>query len=312
MIYTVTLNPAIDKTVEIPGFAAGKVNRVQNMRLDAGGKGINVTKCLASFGQKSIAAMILGGSNGNRLQQMLLQQGISTLAVSVSGETRTNLKIIDSTGHSNTDINEPGPLADADTLADLREKIGQSLCPGDAVILSGSLPRGAEAATYRQWCAYFQSVGARVYLDADGEALRLGIQAVPYLIKPNDEELSRLLGRPVDSLDDMLQAGHSLLAAGIREVVISLGAKGALFLNGEGACLAEALSVPVRSTVGAGDSMVAAMAYAKENALSREQQIRLAMAMGAASVMCDGTQAPERNLVWELAKQVKFQEVSQK
>lgn len=312
MIYTVTLNPAIDKTVEIPGFTAGKVNRVQNMRLDAGGKGINVTKCLASFGQKSIAAMILGGSNGSRIQQMLAQQGITTLAVPVSGETRTNLKIIDSTGHSNTDINEPGPLVDADALTLLREKIGQNLCPGDVVILSGSLPRGAEAATYQQWCAYFQGLGAQVYLDADGEALRLGIQSVPYLIKPNDEELSRLLGKPVDSLKGLLQAGHSLLATGIREVVVSLGAKGALFLNHDGACLAEGLSVPVRSTVGAGDSMVAAMAYAKANALPRAQQIRLAVAMGAASVMCSGTQAPERDLVWELAKQVKFQEVSQK
>lgn len=309
MIYTVTLNPAIDKTVEIPGFTAGKVNRVQSIRIDAGGKGINVTKCLANLGQKSISAMLLGGNSGNTIQEILVQQSICTLVVPVTGETRTNLKIIDSTGHSNTDVNEPGPLVDAEILNHLREKIGQCIHTGDTVILSGSLPKGADVVTYQQWCAYFQSLGAQVYLDADGEAMRLGIQAIPYLIKPNDEELSRLLGKPMDSLEDLLQAGHSLLDSGIQEVVISLGGKGALFLNQEGSYLAEALTVPVRSTVGAGDSMVAAMAYGKEKNLPRQQQIRLAVAMGAASVMCDGTQAPEKDLVWELAKQVKIQEV---
>ena len=309
MTYTVTLNPAIDKTVEIPDFTAGKVNRVQSLRIDAGGKGINVTKCLASLGQKSIAAMILGGNSGESIRQMLAQQGISTLVVTVAGETRTNLKIVDSTGYTNTDINEPGPMVSKEVLLQLKNKIGNVIRPGDVVILSGSLPKGADAETYQQWCQYFQSLGAQVYLDADGEAMRLGIQAVPYLIKPNDEELSRLLGKPMDSLEDLLQAGHTLLDSGIQEVVISLGGKGALFLNQEGSYLAEALTVPVRSTVGAGDSMVAAMAYSKEKNLSREEQIRLAVAMGAASVMCDGTQAPEKDLVWELAKQVKIQEV---
>lgn len=309
MIYTVTLNPAIDKTVEIPGFTAGKVNRVQSIRIDPGGKGINVAKCLANLGQKSVSAMLLGGNSGNTIQELLTRQGLETLVVPVSGETRTNLKIIDSTGHTNTDINEPGPAVAESTLTRLRDEIGSRIRPGDTVILSGSLPKGADAATYRQWCGYFQSLGAQIYLDADGEAMAQGIQAVPYLIKPNDEELSRLLGKPMDSLDALLQAGRTLLDSGIREVVISLGSKGALFLNGEGASLAEALTVPVRSTVGAGDSMVAAMAYGKENGLPRQQQLRLAVAMGAASVMCDGTQPPEGALVWELAKQVKIQEV---
>lgn len=309
MIYTVTLNPAIDKTVDIPGFTAGKVNRIEGLRMDAGGKGINVTKCLANLGQPSMAAMLLGGKSGQVIQEMLAQQSIATLIVPVSGETRTNLKIIDSTGHSNTDINEPGPHVSEAALDQLMEQIGEKISPGDIVILSGSLPRGADAATYRHWCTCFQRLGALVYLDADGEAMREGIQAIPYMIKPNDEELSRLLGKPMDTLEELLQAGRSLLASGIEEVVISLGSKGALFLNREGACLADALTVPVRSTVGAGDSMVAAMAYGKEKSLPREEQIRLAVAMGAASVMCDGTQAPDKDLVRELAKQVKIQEV---
>lgn len=309
MIYTVTLNPAIDKTVVISEFATGRVNRIQSLRIDAGGKGINVTKCLASLGICSIAAVLLGGGSGNKISQMLEHQGFQIMPVWVSGETRTNLKVVDPILHINTDINEPGPDVLFEELEQLRNDIGQRINKGDVIILSGSLPKGSDSSTYRQWCSYFQKLGALVYLDADGEAMREGIQAIPYMIKPNDEELSRLLGKPMNDLDDLIQAGQSLLTTGIQEVVISLGAKGGLFLNNDGIYLADALTVPVCSTVGAGDSMVAAMAYGKEKNLSRQQQIQLAVAMGAASVMCDGTQAPDRELVWELTKQVKIQEV---
>lgn len=309
MIYTVTLNPAIDKTVVIPRFTAGSVNRIQSLRVDAGGKGINVSKCLDHLGVKSTAAMIVGGTAGQQLTQMLGQLGISYLPTFVDGQTRTNLKVINPERGENTDINEPGPNVSEATLLELRNGLGEIILPGDLVILSGSLPKGADATLYKEWIDFFQSRGAQVFLDADGEAMRQGIQAVPYLIKPNDEELARLLGKPMQSLEDLLQAGHSLLETGIREVVISLGAKGALFLSEVGDFLADALTVPVRSTVGAGDSMVAAMAYGKEKNLPREQQIRLAVAMGAASVMCDGTQAPDKALVWDLAEQVKIQEV---
>ncbi len=310
MIYTVTLNPAIDKTVEIPDFTAGKVNRVCSLRLDAGGKGINVTKCLKNLGTQSIAAMLCGGSSGEKLLAMLARQQVQTLALSVPGETRTNLKIIDPAGKTNTDINEPGPEVTSDILDTLKHTIGERIQPGDGVILSGSLPKGAGVDTYRDWCSYFRSLGVRVYLDADGEAMKQGITAIPYMIKPNDEELSRLMGRPVDTLEELVQAGKELLATGIQEVVISLGGKGALFVSREGIYLAQALQVPVRSTVGAGDSMVAAMAYGGEKQLPRQQLLRLAVAMGAASVMCDGTQAPDAETVHTLAKEVIIQEVN--
>jgi 1-phosphofructokinase len=131
-----------------------------------------------------------------------------------------------------------------------------------------------------------------------------GIQAVPYLIKPNNEELAALLGKEKLTLEEMVAEGKRLLDTGIREVVISLGGDGILFVSGDGCFLADALKVPVKSTVGAGDSVVAAMAYGKMKNLSREEMIRLAVAMGAGSVMQDGSQPPEAALVWELAKQV--------
>ena len=136
--------------------------------------------------------------------------------------------------------------------------------------------------------------------------MQKGIAAVPYMIKPNDAELAALLGARELSMEQMLQEGKRLLDTGIEEIVISLGGDGALFVSRDGCYRAEGLQVEVKSTVGAGDSMVAAMAYGHEKKLTREEKIRLAVAMGAASVMQDGTQSPEADLVWELAKGVKI------
>ena len=309
MVFTVTLNPAIDKTVVIPGFHPGKVNRIRSLRTDAGGKGINVSKCLTNLSLETVAAGIFGGSAGDTRLAMLESMGISTLPVRTDGQTRTNLKIIDPEQQMNTDINEPGPTVSAQTLALLRDEIGSRIAPGDVVVLSGSLPNGAPGSLYRDWTLHFRQLGALVFLDADGEALAQGIQGIPWLVKPNDAELSRLMGRPLETREELLAAGESLLAAGIREVVISLGGEGAIFLSEEGRYLAKALKVPVQSTVGAGDSMVAAMAYGHVKQLPREAFIRLAVAMGAASCMCDGTQAPDGALVRKLAEQVEIMEV---
>lgn len=309
MVFTVTLNPAIDKTVVISGFSAGTVNRIQSLRTDAGGKGINVSKCLTQLSLETTAAGIFGGSTGDTLLSMLKEMGIPTLPVETPGQTRTNLKIIDPERKENTDINEPGPKVTPKTLATLRDRIGSRIHPGDVVVLSGSLPKGAPVELYRDWTRYFQERGALVFLDADGEALRRGVEGQPWLVKPNDAELSRLMGKPLESREELLAAGAHLLDQGIREVVISLGGEGALFLSREGRYMAKALKVPVQSTVGAGDSMVAAMTYGHVKKLPRKTFIQLAVAMGAASCMADGTQAPEEALVWRLAEQVEIMEV---
>lgn len=304
MIYTVTLNPAIDKTVVIENFSAGAVNRVASVREDPGGKGINVSKCLNNLGAASVAAVILAGSAGDRLEGMLRAEGIPVLQVRAEGQSRTNLKIIDPVKKENTDINEPGPVVSEALLERLKEKLGAQIRPGDTVVLSGSLPAGTDPSLYAAWTAYFRGLGACVFLDADGEPMQRGLAAAPYMIKPNDHELAALMGKTTLTREEMLQKAKALLRVGIEDVVISLGGDGALFVSREGCYQAPGLRVAVKSTVGAGDSMVAAMAYGKEKNLSREQTIRLAVAMGAASVMQDGTQPPEASLVWELAKQV--------
>ena len=309
MIYTVTLNPAIDKTVVIEEFKAGTVNRITTMREDAGGKGVNVSKCLKKLGADTVAVMILAGAAGKRLSTMLDDRKIPMLRIPAEGENRTNLKIIDPVNHTNTDINEPGPKIDEDLLETLKEKLGKSVGKGDIVVLSGSLPKGADKSLYAQWTKYFQWRGAKVFLDADGEPMAKGIAAVPYMIKPNNDELAALLGKEKLTLEEMVAEGKRLLATGIEEVVISLGGDGILFVSREGCFKADALTVPVKSTVGAGDSVVAAMAYGYEKNLSREEKISLAVAIGAASVMQDGSQPPEAHLVWELAKHVQIQKL---
>ena len=309
MIYTVTLNPAIDKTVVIENFRAGGVNRVASVREDAGGKGINVSKCLKNLGEKSVAAMILAGDTGAKLERMLGELGIPVLSVWTEGENRTNLKIIDPVNKANTDINEPGPVVSAALLEQFKEKLGSRIQPEDVVILSGSLPAGVDRGLYGEWTAYFRSLGACVYLDADGEPMEKGMKAIPYMIKPNNDELAALLGKEKLSIEEMVCQGKRLHDTGIEEIVISLGGDGALFVSKDGCYRAEGLKVEVKSTVGAGDSVVAAMAYAQVKKLSRQEKISLAVAIGAASVMQSGTQPPEAELVWKLAKQVRFEKL---
>lgn len=309
MIYTVTLNPALDKTVEIPGMALDTVNRITSMRTDPGGKGINVSKVIAKLGGESCAVGILGGESGRTLLAALEREGLRTHFRFVEGQTRTNLKIIDRALHTNTDINEPGlTVSPADLDALLRDLLGM-VREGDIVVLAGSLPQGAPQDTYRVWTAACREKGARVCLDADGVLLAEGLKAAPYLIKPNEDELSRLVGHRLTDTDELIVEGRRLLKGGVTRVVISLGERGALYLRGNEVLYAEGLSVPVGSTVGAGDSVVAALAYADSLGMSDEDAVRLSTATGAANVMCSGTQPAEREAVEKLLPQVKIRRI---
>ena len=309
MIITVTLNPALDKTVEIPDFSLDAVNRITAMRTDPGGKGLNVSKVIAKLGGTSTAVGVLGGSTGRRIADAMDALGIACQFTFVDGETRTNLKVIDPARHTNTDLNEPGLTVDQETLDHMRDALVAAIRPGDIVVLSGSLPKGAPADTYGSWTAACRTAGARVFLDADGEPLAHGLAAKPYLAKPNNHELSRLTGRALETADDLLAAARTLIADGVERVVVSMGGDGALFVSANRADRAEGLRVPVGSTVGAGDSMVAALAYAAEQGMADADTVRLAVATSAANVMCSGSQAAERSAVDELLPHVVFHEI---
>lgn len=304
MIYTVTLNPALDKTVQVPGLTIDEVNRVDAMRADPGGKGINVTKVIAKLGGESRALCLLGGTTGTRIAAMLQGQDIDVWAFNVEGETRTNLKVVDPAGHTNTDINEPGPIVGQEALSNMLNVLTDVIGEGDIVVLSGSLPKGAPSDTYATWVRACREAGAKVYLDADGDALIDGIEAAPSLIKPNDIELGRLVGHELEDDASIVAAARDLIAKGVERVVVSMGGAGALFVTADEVWRAHSPKVEVGSTVGAGDSVVAALAYAEETGLDQHDTMTLAMATGSANVMQSGTQAADRGLVDSLIDKV--------
>lgn len=305
MIYTVTLNPALDKTVEIPSLTVDSVNRITAMRTDPGGKGINVSKVIDKLGRKSIAAGILGGDTGMAIQSALKAMGLETNFQFVEGETRTNLKVIDPVNHTNTDINEPGVTVSEEILNSLLTALTARLEEGDIVVLSGSLPKGSPVNTYYTWVKACKEAGAKVILDADGELLEEGIKASPYLIKPNNHELSGLLGRTLETPKELEKAARELMEKhGIAKIVVSMGGDGALYVTEKETVYAEGLKVPVGSTVGAGDSVVAALAVSEEADMNLEDTVRLSTATGAANVMCSGTQAAEYDVIEGLIPRV--------
>ncbi len=307
MIYTVTLNPALDKTVEIPSLTVDSVNRITTMRTDPGGKGINVSKVIDKLGGESIAVGILGGDTGKAIQSALEAMGLKTSFCFVEGETRTNLKVIDPVNHTNTDINEPGVTVSEEILMDLLTELLAKLQKGDIVVLSGSLPKGAPRDTYGVWVRACREAGAKVILDADGDLLEAGLQAEPYLIKPNNHELSKLLGRTVSTPKELAGAARDLMNQyGIEKVVVSMGGDGALYVTKTETVYAEGLKVPVGSTVGAGDSVVAALAVAEEKNMSLLETVCLSTATGAANVMCSGTQAAEYSVIESLIPKVVY------
>lgn len=292
MIITVTMNPAVDKTVEIENFRIGAVNRISSLRLDAGGKGINVSKTVKAIGGSSLASGLLAGGAGQFIKGYLDQAGIDNDFVFIKGETRTNVKVVDRVNHTNTDINEPGPVVSAEDIGQLERKVFDCLNRDSLLILSGSIPANVSAGIYKGWIERARKAEARVLLDADGELMREGIKAEPYLIKPNINELERLMGRRLESVESIAGAAKSLIGTGIKVIAVSLGAEGAIFANESCIIHAEGLKVEVRSTVGAGDAMVAALAVALERDYSFEKAVALSVAAGTANVATEGTQPP--------------------
>jgi 1-phosphofructokinase len=306
MIKTVTMNPAVDKTVEIENFRVGTVNRISSVRLDAGGKGINVSKTIKAMGDSSLATGILAGGAGEYIKSYLEHMGIENDFISIDGETRTNVKVVDRVAGTNTDINEPGPFVSENDLSLLERKIFNGLNNDSILVLSGSIPSNLSTGIYREWTERAQKYGARVLLDSDGELLREGIKANPYMIKPNISELERLFGRKLESVDKIVEAASSLQKTGIEIVAVSLGAQGAIFAGGNKVIRAEGIAVEVRSTVGAGDAMVAALALALQRGYSFERAVTLSTAAGAANVATNGTQPPGLTEILQYESQVRF------
>ncbi|AVX21189.1 1-phosphofructokinase [Carboxydocella sporoproducens DSM 16521] len=296
-VVTVTLNPALDKTVTVEGFTAGSLNRVQEVRLDPGGKGVNVARVLKNFGVSVLATGFIAGMQGKLLLKALEDEGITTAFVSVPGETRTNLKVVDLATRQTTEINEPGFVVDSARMQTFYQLLDSVLEQTAYLILGGSLPQGAAADTYRELISRAKAKGVKVVLDADGEALRAGLAAQPFAVKPNLAELENLLGRSLQDTEAIIAAGSQLLEQGVELAVISRGSKGAVVLNREEVIVTEPFPIVPQSTVGAGDTMVAALVYALLQQKPLAETAAWATAAGTIAASKAGTQVCTREEV---------------
>ncbi len=309
MIVTMTLNPAVDKTGIVERLTPGGVNRLLSVRQDPGGKGINVSKSLRSLGGESIALGILGGSTGAWIEEALLRLGIRSDFVKTDAPTRTNLKLYDAIVGDTTDINEPGQPCSEKALLKTKETLARTLRAGDIVVLSGSMPPDAPKSTYADLTRLINSMGAKAFVDADGESLRLAIEAVPYAIKPNEHELSRLCGSLLQSVDELRRAGLRLVESGIRLVVVSMGAARRAISVGYRPMVQPRCTSGCEEHGRRGDAMMAALAYGEHIGLPLHETVKIAIALSAASVMQTGTQGADPADIKELLQRVHMKKV---
>ena len=309
MIITVTLNPALDKTVILPGFAVNTVNRVSATRLDPGGKGINVSKVVKALGGKTLVLGILGGAAGGFIQAAIDEMSLPNDMVLTKEITRTNIKIIDPLLQTNTDINEAGSPVSEATLETVWHKLTHAVQPGDTVVFAGKNPPGMPDERLADWITRLHGKNVFSCVDTVGEPMRLAIDAKPDIIKPNREELSELMGRRLTTDGEVKEAAQELVRRGVGLVAASLGSEGAIFVTQNQALRAYAPKVPIVSTVGAGDAMVGGMLLGLQKSGDMAQAFRYGIAAGAASVMTEGTQLIHPEDFERLVSQVKVQEV---
>ncbi len=304
MVITVTLNPALDRTLNVDNFTIGTVNRVIRARYDIGGKGINVSKVLKNFNIDSLCLGFLGGIWEGYFLQELKRRNISSNFTHIDEDTRTNTKVVDTLQGTFTDINEAGPDIKKSELEKFMDTFEDSCNNGDIVILSGGVSPSVPCDIYGKLIKIAKGKGATTILDAEEELLKEGVKAKPDIIKPNIHELTKLVKLNEDSDDAIIKAGKKLVEYGIKKVLVSLGERGAIYVTENGVYKCGGLKVPVKSTVGAGDSMVAALAYSLINDFSDEYTLKFANACGAATVMLEGTQVCTLEQVKDLVDNV--------
>jgi 1-phosphofructokinase family hexose kinase len=305
MIYTLTLNPALDRELTVHELATDEVLRAERVRVDCGGKGFNVSRTLAALGQRSIALGLIGGATGERLRADLAASGVETDFLDVAGETRTNVTIVTADHGRQIKVNEPGPEVSLAEQSALLDKVSSLARAADWWVLSGSLPPGVDGSIYARLISIVQSAGAHALLDTSDEPLRSGCSAGPFLVKPNAREASRLTGVAVAGSEAARLAAARIHDLGVAVVAVSLGSAGAVLSTREGTWVAEPPPVRARNSSGAGDALLAGLLWGFTRRQSPPEALRAAVACGAAAASLDGTSAPPLSVVESLARDVR-------
>ncbi|MDR1039567.1 MAG: 1-phosphofructokinase [Deltaproteobacteria bacterium] len=291
MIITVTMNASVDKRYRVETLEPGTVMRVYSCRNTAGGKGLNVTRVLRQLGAEVLAVGVTGGRNGDFIESELDALGIRHDFARTEGESRCCVNVVEASGGRQTEFLEPGPTVGEGALEDFLARYAAAVHEGAVVAVSGSLPAGVPAGFYGQLANVASQAGAKVIVDSSGAALAASLAGGPHLIKPNMEEAAALLGRSLEGVADAEWAAKELMARGACRVAVSMGAKGVVLAGPRGAMHAKPPRITPRNTVGCGDSMVAAFALGIAYGWSSELMVRYAVALSAASALCDDTGA---------------------
>jgi len=294
VIYTVTLNPALDKEYTVNRIEYDEVLRATTVRINYGGKGFNVSRMLHSLGGSSVALGFVGGKTGRIIQRGLSAEGIETDFTEIDGETRTNISIVNESDRHHIKVNEPGPAVSAGDITRFMDLVERKVVAGDWWVLSGSLPPGAPDGLYSHLIHKIQGRGAFALLDTSGAALKAGLEARPHLIKPNAREVSQIIHRAVTTLEDMQKALPDLYNLGAAMVVISAGRQGALIGDGKEHWFQPAQVIQEGNPIGAGDAMVAGLVWRLSKNDTPKNALAWAVACGTAQASLYGTDMPTR------------------
>jgi 1-phosphofructokinase len=310
-VVTVTLNPALDQTLECAGFTAGAVNRVSEQVVHPGGKGINVAAFLAAHhGPPVFASGFLGTDNAAPFEALFAARGIVDRCVRMAGASRVNVKIVDRPAQRITDINLPGLEITGAAMDRLIAELEGLAAEGHCFVFAGSVPAGVAETIYADLMARVRGRGARVVVDASGPPLRHAVAARPDIVKPNHHELAELVGRPLADVADVLAAARELQRGGIGLVVVSMGEAGAVFVDGARALRAVPPPVEVVTTVGAGDALVAGVVAAQLAGADLEQSARMATSFAAGTVTRVGPSLPSLRALAQLAEATQVEELT--
>ncbi len=306
MILTVTLNPAVDRTYLIKDFAWNRTIRAEQVVRGMGGKGTDASWVLGELGYSSRALGFAAGNNGRMMEKMLRSRGCRTDFVWVEGETRVNIVIIGSAGQGQTTLTEPGLKIGAGDLKKFRSKFKSALKRSSCVIIGGTVPPGIDASIYTELVSSAREAGLPVIFDASGPGLRPGMEGRPTIAKPNVDEIAELYGGPINTVDEAYMAGRNIQDKYGAMLVITLGQQGALAILAGHAYSIPVLKIPVASTAGAGDSVLAGLAVALSEGKPIEDGLRLGFAAAAAVCLNTATADCRRADVERLLPQVQL------
>ncbi len=285
MIGTITLNPSIDQRWLLDGLVKDDANRAKGVNETAGGKGINVSKVVRELGGKTRAYALLGGLTGDLLKELAKPLDFPIHAIQIHGKTRMNTILTDLKDKTHTRISAPGPKVSSFHLERFVKLLLASKPKPSFWVFGGSLPQGLPESSYRDLIGVLQKNGIPCVLDADDRALRLGLEAKPFMIKPNEFEMRRLCGKKLSTIKEYHQEASKIVQQGIRLVIVSLAARGAIFVTADRSFYIHSPHVVVKNYLGAGDSLIGGMVFGLETGLSFEEAAKNGIAASTSAVM---------------------------